>query len=82
MIDYLKQLVIKGFVPLEDRDDEIAKIISNFGIGGVISKTSDVIGFDYNIWKQYPDVEYGIVPAKQSIRLVIAKVIYKLLISK
>jgi len=79
MIKSLEQLAKEGFCPLESRDDDpIGKVISNYGVGGIVSSKSIVIGLDMKVWEKYPDCKYGIVPSKQSMRLAIAEyIVYK-----
>ena len=71
----LEKLAIEGFIPLEDPEDHIARIISEFGVGGVVMKRSKIIGLNMSVWEKYPNYDYGIIPSKQSMRLAIAKVL-------
>ena len=75
IIDVLKQLANSGFYPLEEADDPIARIISENNVGGVVRKNSLIVGLNEEVWEK-TDFEYGIVPSKQSMRLVIAKVLH------
>lgn len=74
MRNTLRQLAITGFVPLEDIDDPVAKVISINNVGGVIQKSGLAVGLNRQVWEQ-TKFEYGIVPSKQLMRLVIAKML-------
>ena len=67
----LKQLAETGFVPLEDRDDPIAKIINKNNVGGVVAKSAMNIGLPMSVWDSGCD--FGLVPTCHSIRILIAK---------
>jgi hypothetical protein len=69
----LKQLAESGFLPLQDREDPIAKVISKNNVGGVVSRTALNVGLPESVWDAYGDFEYGLVPSSQSMRLLIAK---------
>ena len=71
MKESILQLAIYGFIPLEFPEDPIARVISEFGVGGVVRKNAKIIGLDTNVWKNFPAVEFGIIPSKQSMRLAI-----------
>ena len=73
MRDKLRQLAVCGFVPLKSINDPVAKVISANNVGGVIVKSGVVIGLNKNVWKGNTDIELGIIPSQQSIRLAIAK---------
>jgi len=74
MIMVLKQLAEKGFAPLEDaNDDAVAEVISSLNVGGVVHKTGSVVGLSNEHWGKS---RFGIVPASQSMRLVIADVLH------
>ena len=71
MRELLSQIAEKGFAPLRNIEDREAEIISKYNVGGLVRKDlSDVIGLPDAMWGEY---EYGLIPYKQSIRLVIAK---------
>jgi hypothetical protein len=72
MRDTLRQLSVTGFVPLQDIDDSVAKVISMNNVGGVVKSFAKVIGLRQEVWQE-TEFENGIVPTKQSMRLVIAK---------
>ena len=74
MHDTLWQLSIRGFVPLAKIDDPVANFISENIVGGVIRKSGMTVGLSRQVWKDNM-FEYGIVTSKQSIRLVIAKIL-------
>jgi hypothetical protein len=74
MRDTLRQLAVTGFVPLKNIKDPIAKVISVNNVGGVVMSYGEVIGLRPDVWQQ-TEFEYGIVPSKQSMRLVIAKML-------
>ena len=74
MRDTLRQLAVTGFVLLEKINDPIAKVISLNNVGGVVKKSGIVIGLNRQVW-QKTIFEFGIVPSKQSMRLVIAKML-------
>jgi hypothetical protein len=72
MRETLRQLAVTGFVLLEKINDPIAKVISLNNVGGVVKKSGIVIGLNRQVW-QGTKIKYGIVPSKQSMRLVIAE---------
>jgi hypothetical protein len=74
MRETLRQLAVTGFALLEDIDDPVAKVISVNNVGGVVKKSGIVVGLNRQVW-QKTKFEYGIVPSKQSMRLVIAKML-------
>jgi hypothetical protein len=71
MIRALRLLAQNGFVPLKERDDPIAEVLSLQNVGGVVKEIALNIGLPKTVWKD--DCEFGIVPASQSTRLIIAK---------
>ena len=71
MRELLSQIAEKGFAPLGNIKDREAEIICKYNVGGVVRKqAANVIGLPDTMWGEY---EYGLIPYKQSIRLVIAK---------
>lgn len=72
MVDALRQLAVKGFCPIQDIDDPIANVISANNVGGVVMKSSVIIGLPRDVWED-TNCQHGIVPAKQSMRLAIAQ---------
>jgi hypothetical protein len=75
MVSALKQLANTGFYPLKEYDDPLAEKISEYNVGGVVKRNSLIVGLNENVWKK-THCKYGIVPSKQSMRLVIAEVLY------
>jgi len=71
MIVALQQLAESGFVPLQDRDDPIAEVISKNNVGGVVAKSALNVGLPKSVWES--KCEFGLVPTSQSTRLLIAK---------
>jgi hypothetical protein len=74
MRDTLRQLSVTGFVPLQDIDDSVAKVISMNNVGGVVKSFAKVIGLRQEVWQE-TKFKNGIVPTKQSMRLVIAEML-------
>jgi hypothetical protein len=74
MRDTLRQLAVTGLVPLEDINDPIAKVISVNNVGGVVKSYGEVIGLRAEVWQQ-TKFKNGIVPTKQSMRLIIAEIL-------
>lgn len=70
MMDVLEQLAVKGFCPLEKSKDKIAEVISRNGVGGVVRKKSICFGLPDDLFGEF---DFGLIPAKQSTRLGIAK---------
>ena len=70
----LTQLVHTGFYVLKSRNDPIAKVISKHNVGGVVKESGKIIGLSPDL-SGVSDFETGIIPTKQSMRLVIAKVL-------
>ena len=74
MRDTLRQLAITGFVPLKSIEDPVAEVISAKNVGGVVQKSAEVIGLRPEVWQE-TKFKNGIVPATQSMRLVIAEML-------
>lgn len=74
MRDTLLQLAVTGFMPLKNINDPVAEVISINNVGGVVTSDGIAIGLRPDVWKQ-TKFEFGIVPTKQSMRLVIAKML-------
>ena len=74
MRDTLRQLAVTGFVSLGKIDDPVAKVISLNNVGGGVKKSGEVVGLSRQVWVQ-TEFEYSIVSSKQSMRLVIAKML-------
>ena len=73
----LRLLAENGFAPLDRYDDPVAEVISQNNVGGVVLDGSLVMDLPREVWKR-PDgsrYSHGIVPTKQSMRLVIASLI-------
>ena len=68
----LTQLVHTGFYVLKSRNDPIAKIISKHNVGGMVKESGKIIGLSPDL-PGGANFKYGIIPAKQSMRLVIAE---------
>lgn len=74
MRDTLRQLAVTGFVPIKNIDDPVVKVISVYDVGGVVMPFGTVIGSCPDVWQQ-TECEFGIVPSKQSMRLIIAEIL-------
>ena len=75
MRELLTQIAENGFAPLSDKDDREAEVISKYNVGGLVQKgMATVIGLPDDVWVGKRKI--GIVPTKQSIRLVIAEVLH------
>ena len=73
MRELLTQIAEKGFAPLSDKEDREAEIISKNNFGGVVQfEKATVIGLPTAVHR---DHKMGLIPSKQSIRLVIAEVL-------
>jgi hypothetical protein len=73
MRELLTQIAEKGFAPLSTKKDREAEVISKNNVGGLVQKDmSNVIGLPDSVWGKHM---IGLIPSKQSIRLVIAKVL-------
>ena len=72
-LDTLMELAKLGYVSLPDwgAEDPIIKNISENNVGSVINSSAKVIGLDDQLLKSSD--EYGLIPNKQSMRLLIAK---------
>ncbi len=71
LVDTLKMLAETGFAPLTDRDDPIAEVLSKHNVAGVVMQTSLNVGLPDSVWED--GFEYGLVPSRQSTRLLIAR---------
>ena len=75
MRELLTQIAEKGFAPLSDVDDPEAEIISRKNVGGYVkSSKAKVIGLPEHVWLGH---ELGLIPSKQSMRLVIATILHR-----
>jgi hypothetical protein len=69
----LTQIAEHGFAPISEKNDPLAEIISENNVGGLVQfESATVIGLPAAVWGVH---EIGLVPSKQSIRLLIAKVL-------
>jgi len=68
----LQTLAEKGFYPIHSRNDTVAEIISLYNVGGVVINEGINTGIPEEFWRKH---RYGLVPAGQSIRLVIASIL-------
>ena len=69
----LTQLAENGFAPLSKSNDPVAEFISTHNVGGFVKNLDAiVIGLPVDVWGKH---KMGLIPSKQSIRLVIAEVL-------
>jgi hypothetical protein len=71
LVKYLKKLSENGFAPIQKRDDAVAEVLSKHNVAGVVKKTSLNIGLPKSVWSDR--CKYGLVPYRQSTRLLIAE---------
>jgi hypothetical protein len=75
MRELLTQIAENGFAPLKDKKDREAEVISKYNVGGLVQfERATIIGLPLSVRGEH---EMGLIPSKQSIRLVIAKVLEK-----
>ena len=75
MRELLTQIADKGFDPLSDVRDREAEVISQYNVGGLVQRgQATVIGLPDHVWG---DHTIGLVASKQSLRLIIARVLHK-----
>jgi hypothetical protein len=73
MRELLAQIAENGFAPINDKTDPVAEFISRHNVGGLVQRRqATVIGFPDDVWGEH---KIGLIPSKQSIRLVIAEVL-------
>ena len=64
-----------GFAFISDKEDREAEVISKYNVGGLVQrKSAAVIGLPDDVWVGKRKI--GLIPLKQSIRLVIAEVLH------
>jgi hypothetical protein len=69
----LRQLAETGFAHLRSDSDPVAEVVASSGVGGLVSSASPlIVGLDPAVWTEAHTI-YGLVPSKQSMRLVIAE---------
>jgi hypothetical protein len=69
----LRALAETGFFPLDDDADPVAEVLCSNGVAGLVCASSPlIVGLDPEVWSD-DDIEYGLVPCKQSMRLAIAR---------
>ena len=73
MVRMLTELARTGFCELRGITDPVAALISLHKVGSIVPDDSFICGFDYASRWQAWDSCFGLVPAQQSMRLVIAK---------
>jgi len=71
LISILKLLAETGFFPLNDRESLEAEAISRHNVAGVVMQSSLNVGLPNSVWDG--GCKYGLVPATQSTRLLIAE---------
>ena len=70
----LTQIAEKGFAPLSNLKDPEAEVISQNNVGGLVHRDQvTVIGLPDHVWGENT---IGVVASKQSIRLIIARVLH------
>jgi hypothetical protein len=70
MRELLAQIAENGFAPISKKTDPVAEFTSEKNVGGLVQRQrAIVIGLPNDVWGER---EIGIIPSKQSIRLVIA----------
>ena len=72
MRELLTQIAEKGFAPVSHFNDPEAAVIGQHNVGGLVH-SNEVIGLPHHVRRENSQ---GLVPYKQSIRLVIAKVLH------
>ena len=73
MARMLTELARTGFCEMRGITDPVAALISSHKVGSIVCKGSTICGFDYaSRWQSLTSC-FGLVPAQQSMRLVIAK---------
>lgn len=75
IIEVLSLLCEKGYAPRRDCDDDIAKILSENRVAGIMSGSSESIGISRDQFGRY---DYILVPSAQSMRLAIGVALMKL----
>jgi hypothetical protein len=74
MKEVLTQIAENRFAPLSDKTDPAAEVIGKKNVGGLVQRQrATVIGFPDDVWGNNDKI--GLIPSKQSIRLVIAEVL-------
>ena len=73
MRELLTQIAEKGFALISDKEDLEAEVISKYNVGGLVQfEKATVIGLPLSVRGEHT---MGLIPSKQSIRLVIAEVL-------
>lgn len=75
LVDALKLLAETGFVPLKERDDPVAEVLSKNNVAGVVKASSLNVGLPKHVWED--GCKHGLVPSCQSTRLLIAEYLVK-----
>ena len=73
MVRMLTELARTGFCEIRGITDPVAALISLHKVGSIVCKGSTICGFDYISRQPAWESWFGLVPAQQSMRLVIAK---------
>ena len=73
--EILVQLAETGFVPLRNDSDPRAERLSLDNIAGTVSKAAKTTGIAPELWG---NADFGLVPATQFSRLVIARVLNRM----
>ena len=59
---------------MDDINDPVAKVISVNNVGGVVLSSGEIVGLNPDVWKQTV-FEFGIIPLKQFMLLIIAMIL-------
>ena len=73
MVRMLAELARTGFCELRGIIDPVAALISSHDVATIVCKGSTICGFDYASRRGTWGSWFGLVPAQQSMRLIIAK---------
>ena len=73
MRELLTQISENEFAPLRTKSDREAEVINKYDVGGLVQfERARVIGVPEDVSRGY---KFGLIPSKQSMRLVIAEVL-------
>lgn len=73
MKDLMRKIAVHGWVSIDDHLDPRAEILSKNNVAGVVDNASLVVGLPRSVWGD--GANYGLIPASQQVRLMIAKVL-------
>ena len=79
MLDLLHKIVVSGFAAIDKPNAPLAQILLKQNVAGVVKRSNAlVVGLPCEVWDN--DANFGLVPASQEARLMIADELARLVV--